>query len=494
MPAFAFVGPSYEAANPMQDAQRLVNWYVEVDPTSDAKAAIGLLGTPGLSAAVTSAYTGEVRGAWDFAGGTKALWAIGSTIVLMTIATEATATAAATFNLATVGTIATSSGQVCIRDNGAGGIVLIVDGANGYVYNIAAGTLTKITDPGFLGADRIAFIDGIFILNRPGTQTFYTLPIYWNGTSAIDATFFALKDNSTDNLVTLIENKRELWLIGARTSEVWVGSVSVGFQFARLAGAALQIGCSAAHTICRTGSGLMWLGRSERGENLVIQTQDYQHTQVSTPAVAYAIAQYPVIDDAIAYLYTEEGHEFYVLTFPSAGVTWVYDLTTALWHQRAKFDTVTGQFGRHRSNCYLSFAGQRLVGGFDDGQIYRMSRHTYVDGPGPLVSVRRTPHVWDKGDRNRVAQSRLQVEFKPGVGLVTGQGSDPQIMLRWSNDGGFTWGNTHLLGIGKIGETGRRAIKRRLGAARDRVYEVTISDPVNRDVVGATLRGEATDS
>lgn len=493
MPEFALVGPSYEAANPLQDSQRLINWFCEIDKGPDAKSVIALLGAPGCESAVTSTYTGEVRGAWVFAGGTKCLWVIGSTAVLMTITTPATATAQAQFSISTVGPLVTSTGPVVMRDNATGGIVALADGPNGYVYNIAANTLTQITDEAWLGSDNIAYIGGLFIFNKPGTQIFYTSPIYWNGVTALDGTYFALKDVGADNLIAHIENQRELWLVGSETTEVWyLDPAATTFPFSRLQGALLQVGCAAKHTLCRTGQGLIWLAKSERGENSVVMTQGYQFAPVSTPAVAYAIAQYDVVDDAFAFIYTEEGHEFYQLTFPTAGVTWVYDLTTDMWHQRSRYDVPTGIHGRHRANCHANFAKQHLIGDFANGQIYRMSRQVFSDGPDPLVSVRRTPHVWDKGERNRVKQSRIQIDFRVGVATSTGQGSYPMCMLRWSNDGGMTWGTRHELSIGKIGETTRRVIKRRLGAARDRVYEVSVSDPVNRDIVGATLRGEAT--
>jgi hypothetical protein len=490
MGAFAFVGSSYTAADPLQDNQESINWFVEIDRDSDAKSPVALLGAPGCVSAVTSAYSGEVRGAWVLPGNTQCLWVIGNKAVLMTITTPATGTSLAAFSLQTVGTLSTSTGQVCIRDNGVGGVTLIVDGPNGYVYTIATKTFKQIADAAWLGADRVAFIDGWLVFNQPGTQKFYTSPLYWNGSGGFDATYFALKDSSSDNLVTLIENQRELWLIGERTTEVWYDAGGQYFPFSRLQGATLQVGCEAKHTVVRTGQGLVWLARSERGENVVVMTEGYQYGQISSPAVAYAISQYDYVADAFAYIYSEEGHEFYVLTFPTAGVTWTYDFTTQQWHKRARFNTSTGLFERHRSNCCVNFAGQRLVGDYSNGQIYRMSRKIYADGPDPLVSLRRTPHVWDKGERNRVSQSRLQVEFRPGVD--TDPSLNPQMMLRWSNDGGSNWSNTDYIPMGKIGETTRRAIRRRLGAARDRVYEVRVSDAVNRDVVGATLRGEAT--
>lgn len=472
MPEFAFVGPSYEAANPLQDCQRLINWYPEIDKNKDAKSVIALLGTPGLISAASG--SGEVRGGWVLPGNRKAVVVIGCTAYLFYGS-----------GLISIGTLSTSAGSVSIRDNGSAGVVAIVDGTNIYSYNTSNGVWNVVGAP----AGRVAFIDGWFVFNKPGTQQFFTSPLYWNGTDAFDSTYYALKDSSSDNLVSLIENNRELWLIGERTTEIWYDAGNQYFPFSRLQGASMEVGCAAPATVCKTGKGLIWLARSMRGENAVIVTQDYQYAPVSTPAVSYQISQYTTVEDATAYVYTQEGHEFYVLNFPTADVTWVYDLTTGMWHQRASFDT---SFHRHRSNCGFNMNDTVYVGDYANGTIWEMTRDAYTDGGNPLVSVRRTPHVWDQGERNRVSNTWLQIEFTPGVGLQSGQGSDPQIMLRMSDDAGFTWGNEHWTSIGKAGQYKNRAVFRRLGMARDRVYEVTISDPVPRDVVGATLRGGAT--
>lgn len=487
MPQFQLVGPAYEAANPLQDAQRLINWYVEVDKTEGAKTPSALLGTPGLSLACTTGVNGEVRGIWVLPNDTQAIAVVSNQAVLVTYSGGA-------YSASAVGTLLTYSGQVSIRDNGVAKIVVIVDGANGYTYNISTGAFAQITDAAWLGSNKVSFIDGWFVFNKPSTQIFYTSPLYWNGSTAFDGTYYALKDSSSDSIVTHIEDRRELWLIGERTSEVWYDAGNQYFPFSRLQGALLQVGCAAAHTICRTGQGLIWLVRSERGENSVVMTQGYNFETISTQALANRLSQYATIYDAFAYTYTEAGHEFYVITFPTGDETWCYDLTTNMWHQRASFDPLSGKFHRHRTNCVANFAGNRIAGDELNGNLWDMNRSVYVDGDTPLVAVRRTPHLWDRSDRNRVRQHWLQIEFRPGVGLVTGQGSDPVAVLRWSNDGGFTWPGVRMLNIGKIGEYTRRAVARRLGAARDRVYEVRVSDPVNRDIVGATLKGEANES
>jgi hypothetical protein len=476
MPEFAFVGPSYEAANPLQDAQRLINWFVEIDQNSEAKAPIALLGTPGL-VSIVAGPSAPVRGMWTLPGNTQGAVVIGGNAYLFNGVT-----------LTKIGTLSTSTGPVWIRDNGAGHVVAFDDGADIYGYHLLSKTWTAIGTAG----RGVAFIDGWLVFGQPGSQKFFSSPIYWNGSAAFDSTYFALKDAASDNLVLAIEHNRQMWLIGERTTEIWYDAGNQYFPFSRLQGAMLDIGCQAPGSVCRTGKGLMWLARSERGENVVVLTRDYDFDPVSTPAVAYQISQYATVSDAVAFVYSEEGHEFYQITFPTADVTWVFDLTTGMWHQRGSWDSTGGVFHRHRANCSMNLNGNIYVGDYQNGTIYQMTRKAYDDAGAPLVAVRRTPHVWDKGERNRVRQTWLQVEFTPGQGLANGQGSDPQIMMRMSNDGGFTWGNEHWTSIGQIGEYKRRAVWRRLGMARDRVYEVRISDPVPRDVVGATLRGSET--
>lgn len=500
---WGFVGAAYEAANPAQDSQRLINWYVEFDGNennpiqpgiigAEAKVALGLLGVPGLIALCTQ-FSGEVRGAWVLPGNTQALFVIGNQLILASVTVPATQTTRAQLSFTAVsGTLSTSTGPVKIRDNGAGKVVVIVDGPFLYVYKVGGNTLTVSSDPAWLGSDTVAEIDGWFIFQQPGTQKFYTSPVYWNGTDPLDGTYYALKDDAPDNLVAVTENSRQLWLIGEATTEPWYNAGGATFPFSRLEGAMMQIGCAAPQSVARMGQNLIWLARSERGENSVIMTAGYQYSSISNPAMAYAVNQYPVISDAIGWVYSEEGHQFYVLVFPTADVTWVYDLTTSLWHQRASFDPGAALFHRQRVNCLVNFAGMQIGGDYTNGRLYWQTRTAYADDQYPLVALRRAPHVWDKNDRNRVINSRLQIDFFPGSGVATGQGSNPQAMLRWSNDGGQTFGNEHWTGLGAIGQTQNRAIWRRLGAARDRVYEVRISDPVKRDVAGASLRAAGT--
>lgn len=571
-----FVGPTYQAPMVLQDAENAINWFCEIAEVDGAKEAIALLGTPGLNTLYTFANGASVRGFWVLPGNTQALAVCGNTLYVVSIATAATSSAGPTFTASAVGTLLTSSGPVCIRDNGAlfggeGGFAVIVDGANGYYY-VLSGTATtasftasvtynsntitlsgttpngmviaqnavltdsqfviptgtyltaynssapsftmsapatasavtdiitlhipvfgQITDPGFLGASRVAFIEGWLIFNQPGSRTFFTTgPTPY--TLLFPGLWYALKDSSTDNLVTLFENDRELWLVGERTSEVWYNAGnSNGVSFSRVPAVGPQIGCAAQHSISRLGENLVWFAKNEQGENVVIRTQQYSFERISNHAVESIWASYPVTSDAIGFVYEEGGHVFYQLTFPTADATWVYDLTASsamgkpMWHQRSSFSSATGLIHRHRANCYMDFADVRIVGDYATGQMYQLSRNYYTDAGNTIRRQRRSKPVWSQSDRKRMFHASLQVEFTPGVGLQTGQGSSPQAMLRWSDDGGFTWSNEHWQSIGAAGATKNRAKWNRLGRARDRIYEVNFTDPVPSDIIGATL-------
>jgi hypothetical protein len=498
---FGFVGAAYTAPDPFQDRQECINWFVEYSQDGKSKTPTALLGAPGknevLDFSTTAADiavpdTGGVRGIWVLPGGTDALWVVGEAVILTQMTVPATQTSIAQFSKTLIGYLNTNNGPVCIRDNGPGGYAVIVDGPYGYLYNIAAFTLTQITDAGFLGADRVAFIDGWLIFNRPGTQTFYTTgPTPY--TVTFPGAFFALKDSSSDNLITLMENNRELWLIGERTSEVWYDAGGANFAFSRIPGVAPQIGCAASQSIARLGSSLVWLAKSERGENVVVKTEQYSYVAISNRAIEAAITSYPLVSDAIGFVYEEEGHLFYVLTFPTADVTWVYDFTASeaagapQWHRRASFNPTTGTLHRDKASCFANYQNIRMVGDFQAQKGYQMSRKYYTDGDTPLVAIRRTPYVWSKEDRRRMFMASLQIDFAPGVGLSAGNGSNPHLMLRSSRNNGATFGTEFFVPVGKTGEYLNRAIKRRLGVSRNYVAEVRYTEPTNRDVVGATL-------
>ena len=373
-------------------------------------------------------------------------------------------------------------------------------------------------------------MDNYFVYNNPSTQQWGSS----NLLSTISAsTSYALKDGAPDKLVALIVDHREVYLMGEASSEVWSDVGAVPFPFQRIPGTSTQHGIAAQFSVARLGNSFAYVSRNNRGQAQIMQMEGYIPKRISNHAVENTLTnQY--IDDAISYTYQLEGHEVYVTSFPTLNLTWAYDLTTGMWHKWLSMAS-DGTYQRHRSNCSASFQGLVLVGDYQNGKLYYLDRQNYTDNGQNVRRLRRAPHLVT--DFQRQYFDELQLQFQPGVGTTglsvnaipvsnylgspyviaptatftiaplmtfiigsyvassyTDTTTNPQAMLRWSNDGGSTWSKEYWANIGQLGRYKNRAIWRRLGMARDRVFEVSISDPVNAVIVSANLKATNGDS
>jgi hypothetical protein len=464
--------------------------------------------TPGLRKLATIG-TGPIRGLWThLSNGEDAYVASGNEFYK--ILPDFTATK--------LGDIS-GTGPVSIADNG--NQLFIACGADAYIYDEPANTFNRINDPDFYGAETVCYIDGYFCFNQPGTQILWVTAIF-DG-SVIDPLAFAAAESTPDAVVAVVSNNREVWVFGTGTTEVWYDAATTPFPLAPIQGAYNEIGCIAKASICKLDNSLFWLGADPRGYGIVYRNQGYTGKRISTHAIEYAIQGYGDVSDAVAYTYQQEGHAFYVLAFPTAGKTWAYDVSTGAWHERAGFQN--GDFVRHRGQCQMNFDSLTIVGDYENGNLYAYDLDIYQDN-GEIQKWLRSwrPIPANENTTLRTAQHGLQLLCESGVGLsgvdpqavpiidyllteadqiidtengdnivldyATVQGSDPKVMLRWSDDGGHTWSNEHWTKMGRIGQYGFRAFWRRLGMTlklRDRVYEVSGTDPVKVVVTGANL-------
>jgi hypothetical protein len=348
-------------------------------------------------------------------------------------------------------------------------------------------TVLPVNDGPFEGGGTVDITDNYFVYNKPNSQLWAASDLL---SPITDPLSFASKDGSPDDLVSIIVDRREVYLLGEMSSEVWINSGAVPFPFTRIPGTSTQQGIAAQYSMARMGNSFAYVSRNNRGEAMIVRMNGYFPERISTHAVETTLVNQNV-SDALAWTYQLEGHEVYVVTFPSIGtngLTWAFDNTTGLWHKWL-YRNNQNEFERHRGNCCAFFNQQVLVGDYQNGKIYQLSRNYYTDDGQPIRRIRRAPHITT--DLQRQYFHELQIQFQPGVGLSTGQGQDPQAMLRWSNDGGSTWSNEYWTTIGKQGKYLNRAIWRRLGFSRDKVFEVSISDPVKAVIISANLKAEA---
>lgn len=464
-----FVGPAYTARSLNVDAQRAVNCFLEYDNESP-RAPVALHGTPGLLLKFT---LGDAPVREAIVMGVYSYWVAGDSVYRVDTAYSATL----------LGTIRTTSGQVGMATNGTQ--VLIVDGDSGWIAN--ATSLTEIGDVDFPdGVTRCTYQDGYFIVAGNSSQSFYINETAGDGT-VWNGTDFASAEGSPDDTIGLISDHRELWLFGKTSAEVWINTGNVDFPFERSGNTFIEHGCAAAGTIAKLDNTVFWLGSDDRGGAMVWKADGYTPVRISTHAIEFAMQAYSTISDAFAYTYQQEGHAFYVLTFPTANATWCFDVSTGQWHQRAWRDPNTNTLNRHRSNCHVFFNNEHLVGDFETGEVYKLDLDTYSDNGDPILRLRATQCL-DSGDGARMFYDDMQVDMEAGVGLNTGQGSAPLLMMRYSNDGGHTWSNIRTKSVGAIGQYGYRAKFGPTGAGRNRVWEISLTDPVKFCVIGAFAR------
>ncbi len=500
------LGSTYVTRSVNAADARMVNLFPEIVPEAGKEPAF-LNRAPGLKL-LNTIGNGPIRGLWAFSSSDSTAFVVSGT-QLYKITTSYVATL--------IGTVA-GTGPVSLADNGTQ--LFIAANGPSYIYNNTTNAFGQITDPDFPGAVTVCYLDGYFVFNEPNSQKLWITALL-DGTS-IDPLEFASTEGSPDGLVAVAANFREVWAFGTNSIEVWYDSGATDFPLQRIQGAFNELGCAAPYSIAKMDNGLFWLGRDRRGEGIVYRANGYTGVRISTHAVEWQIQQYADLSDAIAYTYQQDGHSFYVLVFPSANTTWVYDAATQAWHERAGFSN--GNFTRHRSNCQMAFNNKVVVGDFENGNIYAFDLDDYSDNNG-VQKWLRTWRALPTGQNNlkRTTQHMMQLDCESGVGLngyvtseviyletelgdylitesndyliaeqqtVATQGADPQVMLRWSDDGGHTWSSEHWASMGKIGQYYKRVIWRRLGMTvklRDRVYEVSGTDPVKIAIMGAEL-------
>lgn len=466
-----FIGPTYQSQSVIASAEECINWYPEVIEVPGGKNRYALYPTPGVTPFATAAES-PVRGMFgQTMGGTaRAFAVIGQTLYEM--ASDGT--------LTNRGTVARDSNPATISWNGDGGSELcITTGDKLYILNLGTNVLTTELSS---GAVMGVMIDGYFVALDDASSTIQISDLLdgttWDGTQIIQ------RSTTSDPWKAIGVGFREVWAMGEDTSEVLYNSGASPFPFEPISGSLMHVGILAPFSLARFGNRMAWLGQSDQGIGIVYAAQGFVPQRISNHAVETAIAGYTTVTDAVAWVYTQAGHNFYVLSFPTEKVTWVFDELTNFWHKRGTWDIPSAEYKAWRPQWYINEFGKELVGDRNVGAIYELSTSvaTDVNGNG-IRRLRRAPGITDELRRTRL--HRFQVYLESGLGLITGQGSDPTVMFRLSRDGGKTWGNERQASAGKIGEYGRRVIFRRCGAGRDLVPEIVVSDPIPWRLVDA---------
>lgn len=374
-------------------------------------------------------------------------------------------------NFTTVGTLLTSGSRVILA---AGrNYLMLVDGTYGYYSNGA--TVTQITDVDFPGSPtHVAYMDGYFVVNDADTDDFYineTLedPTAWN---ALD---FATAAAHPDKTLALAANSKDLYMLGEETTQPYFNSGNADFPFDAYPGA-IQVGIGAQYSVVSSTYGLIWLGNNSEGEKAIVKAVGSSVEKISDEELTWQINQLDVTSDAIAWVRRQSGATFYEITFPSSNRTWSINLDANNQASELKSYGIERFIG----SGYGYLGHTAYVGDYQDGRIYRLDFDTYTDNTNPFIRKRVTRVIHEKG--LSISFRNLILDCETGVGVIDGQGEDPQVMMRYSVDGGRNWSSELWRPLGAIGDTKVKPDWHNLGEGYDWVFEFAVSDPVKFNI------------
>lgn len=476
------VGTSYTVQSSAVADEECINWFVETMESQGAEVAVkaygganagplrSLFGTPGLK--VFSALPNVPRGM--FLAGNRLFAVAGSS--LMELSSDGTQT--------NRGTVADDVNAASMAYNGIQ--LLVVSGGCAYCFTLATNVLLDVTDQLAGVPIQCDESDTYFIVCFQNSNKYQMSQVLdgtnWPGQLVNEVSVFP------DNITSIIVNHRELWIFGPKRSQPFedTGNAEV---FDPVPGALIETGNAATFSTCRLDNSVFWVGQDERGATIASRSNGYTPSRISTHAAEVWLSQQPNLSSLVSYSYQDRGHLFWVLYVPGGDCSLVYDVGEGMWHKRASW--VNGVYKPHYSWNHVYAFGKHLVGDWNSGNIYEMS-FAYLDDNGALIRrLRRSPTV--SNEMQWAQHAQLTVDFETGLGpqppFVNGDNGPraPQAMLRWSDNRGKTWSNEHIRGCGFAGEYNARAVWRRLGRSRYRIYELAVTDKISWTIVDAYL-------
>lgn len=468
---------AYEARSVIANAQRCINLYPEQN-TKDAEVPYTHYCTPGL-VALCQGLNAEVRQLYTSSNGL--LFAVIGNLVYYV---------PNNFVLQQIGAISSQSGLVSMYDNKF--VMIILDGgATGWQVDLGTLTFSVFNPTNFLGGNQVRYLDTFLMTSVQGTSPSNPGTIQSSDSNAATYTASPVAVATTtgdSDLMQIIEVvHREIWVFGKRTTEVWSDVGAYPFPAQPIPGVFLQHGITALRSLAKWGLNVFWLSEDNNGQALIMKGgPSYQADIVSTPAISDTIGKYTRIDDAIGFCYQQGSHIFYVLTFPTANATWVYDLSTQLWHERGWLDN-NGVLGRHRANCVAHAYNKVICGDWQNGTLYNWDLEAYTDNGQPIQRLRSFPHLLNQGKRVSYRMFMADIE----VGTELDPNVNPQLTLQWSDDRGVTYNNGMMQTLGPSGAYRTMPTWYRLGFARDRVYQLSWSAAAATALNGAWVEVEA---
>lgn len=382
-----------------------------------------------------------------------------------------------------IGTLLTSTGSVRIARGRTH--LMFVDGSFGYTYDGI--TFQQISDLDFpqstssppSSPTHVVYIDGFFVVNDAFTDLFYISAI--ENPDAWNALDFGAAAVGPDRGLALAATESELWLIGDETSQAFYNSGNALFPFQIILSATQEVGIVAPQTIAESDAGVFFLATTPEGGLFVYRIRGHDGQRISSEEQDEQIAAAPNLESAVGFIYQQEGKSFYVLQLHPDVPTLVFNIRAQAWESRALADGTAWRINGHGVFDGANIGGSRLGPLF-----YNLDLGAYRDAGTPLIRRRVTQIQHNNNQLLDWWELVLDLDVQ-GV-PASGDGSDPKVRLRYSDDEGETYSSQLIQPMGKQGQRFRRSVFRNMGSSRNRIFEIEVSDPVGVTIVAAYAR------
>ena len=376
----------------------------------------------------------------------------------------------------------TVTGSLPCVMTGFSSTVLIATG-EGKLYVSNGTTVVETTDVDLESPTSVAFLNQRAIVN--GSDARWAVSAVGDSTD-FNALDYATAESSADDLVRVYAFDQRVLLFGEKVLEPWFNSDVGRPPYDRIEQGIMTIGLASRMSVANNDTYFYFLADDRRVYRGVDSVQP-----VSNIAISAAFESYATVNDAIGFCFTLQGQNFYQLTFPTEDHTWVYSESVGQWFELSR----SGSKGRALSNSYAFAYGKHLVGDYNSSIIYELDVDTFTENGAAITRTRVTGPLHGGligSPGSEIEFDRFELILERGVGLISGQGSDPIIMLELSTDGGNTFGTEIWAHIGKSAQFMHKVEWHGLGRASEFLIRITASDPVPYSIHSANADIEVT--
>ena len=350
---------------------------------------------------------------------------------------------------------------------GIGNSVVII--TEGVAYEWTGSVLNTGTDIDFETPQSCAHLNNQMLYDGDGGR-FVSSNV--GAPLALNSLNYATAESNADDIVRVYVHDQTAYMLGEVTTEPWWNSGVGQPPFDRIENAISQVGLGALHSVASTKDWFYFVGH----DNQVYRANGSNIQPVFTNALAREIAKFATIADAKGVAYNLEGQWMYEVTFPTADRTFCHPENGETFELSSGTDG-----GKNIASSHAFVFGKNLIGDSNSGNIYELDSETFTDNGDIIVRTRDTGSIHGEllgAAGKSIEMNRFELVMETGVGLLSGQGQDPKIVLSFSDDGGRTFSTVGAGTVGKLGQYQHKIEWFALGSFYERVIRLQISDPI----------------